>query len=320
MPQLVPSRFNSWVWDGADRLLVSNSFSSALLEFTGATAPKVARVLDGSKQNGQWRLDPGDCDGQPTDCLATNWVLVPHDYDEMDLAHRIHEAPFRMKDRLGLTLVSRENCNFRCVYCCDTFEKQRMLPEVAEGVVALVRKRAATLSSLNVSWFGGEPLLAYDLLASLSTRLREICEGASVSDGSSMTTNGSFYFLPLTDTPATSVTRAKLRRAHRKAMAALLRQADRGWPEIPPRDWAAASSRIRLAVPTLSCRRQEPTVLPAATSSPELEAICVAREMLADLRSGAPVVSTAVAAGEPGGLWRNLLSLCENLAPRHALE
>ena len=41
MPQLRPSRFNSWVWDGADRLLVSNSFSSALLEFTGMTAAKV---------------------------------------------------------------------------------------------------------------------------------------------------------------------------------------------------------------------------------------------------------------------------------------
>jgi uncharacterized protein len=184
MPQYRPSRFNSWLWDGADRLLVSNSFSSALLEFSGETAQKVAFVLEGS----------GQCENEElSDYLQSNWVLVPQEFDEMAMANRLHEAPFQKKDRLGLTLLSHENCNFRCVYCYETFEKQRMLPEVAEGVVALVRKRAPALTSLSLSWFGGEPLLAYDLVESLSLRLREICEGQDVMYGSSMTTNG--YFL-----------------------------------------------------------------------------------------------------------------------------
>ena len=180
MPQLNPSRFNSWVWDGADRLLVSNSFSSALLEFSGATATKVASALDGT----------GACEGELAEYLLANWVLVPEGYDELDLAHRIHEEPFRKKDNLGLTLLSHENCNFRCVYCYETFEKQRMLPEVADGVVALVRKRASQLDSLTVSWFGGEPLMGFDVVENVSLRLREICEGQSITYRSSMTTNG----------------------------------------------------------------------------------------------------------------------------------
>ncbi len=180
MSQLRPSRFNSWVWDGAERLLVSNSFSSALLEFTGATADKVSRALEGS----------GECESELAEYLLSNWILVPVGYDELAMAQRLHEVPFHQKESLGLTLLSHENCNFRCVYCYETFEKQRMMPEVVEGVVALVRKRAPYLSALNVSWFGGEPLLAFDLLESLSLRLLGICEDQSIAYGSSMTTNG----------------------------------------------------------------------------------------------------------------------------------
>lgn len=181
MRKLRPSRFNSWVWDGPDRLLILNSFSSALLQFTGTTANKVFDALNGLNI----------CDGELADFLVSNWVLVSDMQDELGMADVLHQVPFLRNDRLGLTLLSHENCNFRCVYCYEKFEKQRMLPDVAQGVVELVRKRARDLNSLSVSWFGGEPLLAFDLVESLSVRMRDICQEHSISYSSSMTTNGS---------------------------------------------------------------------------------------------------------------------------------
>ncbi len=66
--------------------------------------------------------------------------------------------------RLHLILLPTEACNFRCVYCYETFRLRRMAPGVVTGVKRLIARRAPTLDRLVVSWFGGEPLLALDVM------------------------------------------------------------------------------------------------------------------------------------------------------------
>ena len=108
----------------------------------------------------------------------------------MELANDLHQAGLEDNGTLGLMLLSHENCNFRCVYCYEEFKKNRMLPEVVEGVVALVRKRAPQLRSLSIGWFGGEPLLAFDIIEDVAMRLRSICATHGIAYSSQMTTNG----------------------------------------------------------------------------------------------------------------------------------
>jgi uncharacterized protein len=67
-------------------------------------------------------------------------------------------------DSLNLILMPTEACNFRCVYCYEDFKLGRMRPEVVEGVKNLLTKRAPELTRLDLSWFGGEPLLALDIV------------------------------------------------------------------------------------------------------------------------------------------------------------
>lgn len=66
--------------------------------------------------------------------------------------------------RLHLILMPTEACNFRCVYCYETFQQKRMQPWVVTGVKRLIERRAGGLQRLTVSWFGGEPLLATDVI------------------------------------------------------------------------------------------------------------------------------------------------------------
>ncbi|HET9252968.1 MAG TPA: radical SAM protein, partial [Candidatus Eisenbacteria bacterium] len=66
--------------------------------------------------------------------------------------------------RLHLILFSTEACNFRCVYCYETFQYKKMEPWVAEGVKRLLERRMPGLDVLELSWFGGEPLLAKDII------------------------------------------------------------------------------------------------------------------------------------------------------------
>src|SRR5437870_2316946 len=65
---------------------------------------------------------------------------------------------------LHLILLPTEKCNFRCVYCYEDFISGTMLDDVRLGVNALIEARIPELRSLSISWFGGEPLLAYSTM------------------------------------------------------------------------------------------------------------------------------------------------------------
>ena len=93
--------------------------------------------------------------------------------------------------RLGLTLMPTEQCNFRCTYCYEDFALGRMPRGVVAGVKALLSSRAPTLDELNLSWFGGEPLLALDIVEEVQRHVQDLVRdhpGLRV-DGH-MTTNG----------------------------------------------------------------------------------------------------------------------------------
>jgi uncharacterized protein len=70
-----------------------------------------------------------------------------------------------------LIFLVTEQCNFRCTYCYENFEKGKMSDDVIEGVIKYVEKRGPQLKNLNVHWFGGEPLLALDVIEKLSNQM-----------------------------------------------------------------------------------------------------------------------------------------------------
>ena len=81
-------------------------------------------------------------------------------------------APHLTRRRLRLILLPTEACNFRCVYCYESFQYKRMEPTVVEGVKRHLERRASELDSLELSWFGGEPLLARDIMEDILRHAR----------------------------------------------------------------------------------------------------------------------------------------------------
>jgi uncharacterized protein len=72
---------------------------------------------------------------------------------------------------LHLILFPTEQCNFRCLYCYETFRNGRMDRATIDGIKNWLGVRVPELSSLHVSWFGGEPLLALDIIEELSEHI-----------------------------------------------------------------------------------------------------------------------------------------------------
>lgn len=67
-----------------------------------------------------------------------------------------------------LIILPTEKCNFRCTYCYEDFAAGRMKQETILGIKALLERRCANLRYLNISWFGGEPLTAKDIVVEIS--------------------------------------------------------------------------------------------------------------------------------------------------------
>lgn len=93
--------------------------------------------------------------------------------------------------RLHLVVMPTEACQFRCTYCYEDFEFGRMPPGVVKALKAWMEVRAPELDLLQVSWFGGEPLLALDLLVDVQTHALELARRyPQMGVQATLTTNG----------------------------------------------------------------------------------------------------------------------------------
>jgi len=91
---------------------------------------------------------------------------------------------------LKLTVNSSEQCNLRCVYCYETFALGHMKLDVAKGIVRLIEKRVADgLEWLEIEFFGGEPLGAWNTVKYLAEHLHDLCQQHGVKLLGGMTTN-----------------------------------------------------------------------------------------------------------------------------------
>ncbi|MNM36332.1 Cyclic pyranopterin monophosphate synthase [compost metagenome] len=98
-----------------------------------------------------------------------------------------------INSRLELTILPTEKCNFRCVYCYEDFAIGRMKPPTIAGIKALVRRRIENhgLKQLRIEWFGGEPLLAKNVVIDLSREFHSHLKSGALEElDCSMTTNG----------------------------------------------------------------------------------------------------------------------------------
>ncbi len=94
---------------------------------------------------------------------------------------------------LELIILPTEECNFRCVYCYEDFKIKRMSSVTVNAIKRLLDQRAGELESLKLQWFGGEPLLAMDIIEDISSyalRLRDDINNKMGISGYA-TTNGS---------------------------------------------------------------------------------------------------------------------------------
>jgi len=75
---------------------------------------------------------------------------------------------------LELIILPTEQCNFRCTYCYEDFTIGKMSRQIVNAIKKLLSKRMPDLEILKLSWFGGEPLVAKDVLFEISEYVKKM--------------------------------------------------------------------------------------------------------------------------------------------------
>ena len=97
-----------------------------------------------------------------------------------------------VNEKLNLIILPTEECNFRCKYCYENFTVKKMSEDTFNGIKNLLRVREKEISKLTISWFGGEPLLAYrEIIDFLNFCNIEMKHPSAFEMKSNITTNGS---------------------------------------------------------------------------------------------------------------------------------
>lgn len=125
--------------------------------------------------------------------LAEAHFLVDDPEAEADLM-RYRQGKYRNNKKvLELTISPTRQCNYACDYCYILKRPGMMGERVQAKVMEFIAYHYAEspFRKLKVNWYGGEPLLAIDVMERLSASMRAFCAERGVEYFAHVLTNGS---------------------------------------------------------------------------------------------------------------------------------
>ncbi|MBD3402847.1 radical SAM protein, partial [candidate division GN15 bacterium] len=182
------SRYNHFQSGHDDSHIAYNARSGAVAVLTEENYAAV-RVLAGKLSNGSSPVFTPE-EQALLEQLAYGRFVYDDSVDEREELKFLHRRARFDESSLGLVIAPTMACNMACAYCFEGDKRGRMSEEVRQALIDFVRERAPRLESLDICWYGGEPLLAMDLIDELTASFRGLCAAHNLSYSASMISNG----------------------------------------------------------------------------------------------------------------------------------
>lgn len=118
--------------------------------------------------------------------------LLPAEVDEKFLIKTNMMQGRYNKNLLSLTIAPTMACNFRCIYCFEKghYGNSLMDGETQIALMNFIKSHLDGVKNINVTWFGGEPLLGMSVIESLSEQIIALCEEKELQYQAGIITNG----------------------------------------------------------------------------------------------------------------------------------
>ena len=188
MTDLKWSRFNFLVETEKHRKYLYNSYSNSLIALDDSL---YASLLFLSRDNGTSILSAFS--EEEIEYLKKIYALVEDDDALVDILHHQSMSRLYSKKTMVLTIAPTQSCNFACTYCFEKWRQSGALSNRTEdAIINYIKhlKQEDGLESVNLTWYGGEPLLQYKRVISLARRIDEL--GLKINENL-LITNGYFF-------------------------------------------------------------------------------------------------------------------------------
>ncbi len=137
-------------------------------------------------------LEKGQVSGEDRQTLIDLGFLVANHEEERQEMLRYIDELNEIDPKLSVIVALNMDCNLACTYCFEGSRKGKhyMSPETADHVIHFIERNQTGRELLNVTFYGGEPLLSAGLIASMAERLKTIAAKKGLEFMFQLVTNG----------------------------------------------------------------------------------------------------------------------------------
>ena len=124
--------------------------------------------------------------------LKDNKFIIPEDFDELSYIEYKNNLKKFNTEIFNLTILPSRACNFKCTYCFEDQINKIMDKKDVEETKLFFHSALSKYNpkAVNVIWYGGEPLLAMDIIKELSLFFIEQTDKKSIPYKANIITNG----------------------------------------------------------------------------------------------------------------------------------
>ena len=159
------SKYN-FLFEDSNNFFLYNSLSNSFAELSKETFGFIRTNRNNIEILGK--------DKELFDNLCLMKAIVKSDKDEYDKIKFYALAERFNNRRLDLTINPTLACNFACPYCFEEDHRNIYMSENTENEIIEFIKQYKSITNINVTWFGGEPLLAFSRIESLTKKIIEL--------------------------------------------------------------------------------------------------------------------------------------------------
>lgn len=156
-----PSKFNVYK-NNNENLIIFNTLSSGIIELDSARKTEFYKFVNG--------------EDSLTDELFNNLkkgkMIFESSCDELEYIDLMSKISRLSNQALGLTIAPTLECNFACPYCYEKGHRYNtMSDKMIDNVFQFIERNMKDKEELGISWYGGEPLLALEIIEKITQRI-----------------------------------------------------------------------------------------------------------------------------------------------------
>lgn len=175
------SQFN-YIYKKDEMYIAYNTFSKAIITLSSNELEILQKIASNNTEG---------INHEFLDELFKQGFIVEDDYDEIAFLRYFHYKTKFSNEQLSLTIAPTLDCNFACPYCYENARKGKMTQFIQDKLLHFIEnKLKAGTNKLDITWYGGEPVLYPEIVDYLASGVKNLTEKFSANFSMSLVTNG----------------------------------------------------------------------------------------------------------------------------------